>query len=340
MSGINSTIAAGELYWALFAIALNTMMQPCGSICGFEPSWSIYLRSSPFFCVADTLGLLMRFIKCVFQKGQSPFSAARFVLKDRRFDINTPPRDARAPETPQIFRFGIFVVSIAYALVKLSASSGIFWSMIWAYCYFASFLVWFTLGVLARKAPANPTLPGNSQSDSSSLKFDQTLGCIAVLCQFILLAWVDFAAQKPDRNLGKRYKFHGLRLAAHVISLFIHAIFISSEERMQRLRPYSRKTLHIILILSILSVLFTLHHLDYRYTLDCFFYSIIVALISWLFFIVPYSRELVCVFGEGDYRNVLVFDFFLRTLFLSLFWYFKCYQPSETSKPEWASFFG
>ena len=335
----NNTIAPGELYWSLFSIALNTTIQPCGSICGFEPSRSIYLRSSPFVCIADTLGLIMRFIQHTFQ-GQSPFSAARLVLRDRKYDLSTTSRDATSPECPQIFRFGVFVVGIAYSFVKLLASSGIFWSKIWACCYFASFLTWFALGHLARNAPTDPILPRNSRQDSSSVKLDLGLGYIGIFLQFLTLAWVDFAAIEPDRDLSKRYKYHGFRLGGHIIALFIHAIFMSIDGRAFRLSSHSQKTLSIVSILLILGVLTTLHGLNYRYTLYSFFYSIVTAIASWLLFIIPFSRELVCVFGKGDYKNVLAFDFFCRILFLSLFWYFKCYQPDGTSKPEWATFFG
>jgi hypothetical protein len=108
-----------------------------------------------------------------------------------------------------------------------------------------------------------------------------------------------------------------------------------------RVSAHSRKTVPLVLAQLILGVLVVLHGLDYRYTLYSFFYSIIVAVASWLLYILPYSKELVCISDKGDYKNVLVFDFFWRIFFLSLFWYFKCYQPSGTSKPEWATtFFG
>jgi hypothetical protein len=335
----NRTIAPGELYWSLFSIALNRIIQPCRSICGFEPSRSIYLRSSPIVCIADTSMLIIRFINCIYQ-GQSPFRAARDVLKDRQYDFSTTPRTARSPESPQIFRFGVFIVGIAYSFVKLSVSSGILWSKIWACCYFASFLTWFVLGHLARNAPADPISPSIGRLNSFSVTLDQGIGYIAVFLQFIPLAWVDFAANEPDRDLSKRYRYRGFRLGGHVIALFIHAIFISIEGQALRLSSYSRKTLPIVLTLLILGVLLVLHGLDYRYTLYSFFYSILTAIASWLLYIFPFSRELVCVFGEGDYKNVLVFDFFWRIFVLSLFWYFKCYQPFGTLKPEWATFFG
>jgi hypothetical protein len=343
MSGIqsenNRMITPGELYWSLFSIALNTMIQPCGSICGFEPSRSIYLRSSPFVCIADTSILTIRFINYIYQ-GQSPFSAARAVLRDRRYDFSTTLKNARGPESPRIFRFGVFIVGIAYSFAKLSVSSGILWSKIWACCYFASFLTWFVLGQLAGNAPADPISPSLGRLNSFSIKLDQGIGYVAVCLQFIPLAWVDFAAKEPDRDLSKRYRYRGFRLGGHIIALFIHAIFISIEGQALRLPSSLRKTLPIVLALLILGILVILHGLDYRYTLYSFFYSLITAIASWLLYIFPFSRELVCVFGEGDYKNVLVFDFFWRIFFLSLFWYFRCYQPFGTSKPEWATFFG
>jgi len=141
---MDTAIATGELswqsvYWSLFSLALNTMVQPSGSVCGFRPSLSIYLKSSPVVCIFDTVALLTRFIIYAF-RSRSLSNAARLIRKAGRYGPENTLEEYKGFECPLIFRFGVFVVGIIYSFSKLLVSSGIPWSKTRACCYFVSFL--------------------------------------------------------------------------------------------------------------------------------------------------------------------------------------------------------
>src|SRR5277367_849722 len=47
MADLTSPVSGPSAFGALAALALNCMLQPCGSVCGFPPRLRTYLRSSP-----------------------------------------------------------------------------------------------------------------------------------------------------------------------------------------------------------------------------------------------------------------------------------------------------
>ena len=44
--------------------------------------------------------------------------------------------------------------------------------------------------------------------------------------------------------------------------------------------------------------------------------------------------------GKTRRQNVLAFDFFLRIVFFSAFWYVVHYDPTGTAKPQWTNYLG
>lgn len=139
---IDRLIAPGELswqnvYWSLFAVAGNTMLQPSGSICGFHPSLSFYLRSSPIVCIFATGALIIRF--CFYAHHTGLLKSTRFVLIARksRKGIETGSKHF---EIPMILCFGVFAVGVGWSFIKLAASSGIPWSLSWACFYLVCIL--------------------------------------------------------------------------------------------------------------------------------------------------------------------------------------------------------
>jgi hypothetical protein len=73
--------------WSILPLAANTMVQPSGWICGFDPSLRTYLRSSPIVCAFDTFTILVRFlIYYRFGFGDSAIVAVKKVVGARRGD--------------------------------------------------------------------------------------------------------------------------------------------------------------------------------------------------------------------------------------------------------------
>jgi hypothetical protein len=69
-------------FWSLPPLAINTMMQPSGRVCGFDSSLRTYLRSSPIVCVFDAVFIIIRFITYSFF-GLSARAAAKKVIDAR-----------------------------------------------------------------------------------------------------------------------------------------------------------------------------------------------------------------------------------------------------------------
>ena len=53
-------VSASSVFWAITAIALNTMLQPDGQYLDLPGSWSFVLRCSPVFCITNTCDNLAR----------------------------------------------------------------------------------------------------------------------------------------------------------------------------------------------------------------------------------------------------------------------------------------
>lgn len=145
-------------------------------------------------------------------------------------------------------------------------------------------------------------MPGNDQLDHVLHRLDKCLGYVAVFLQYIILAFVDPAAYEPDPDLVERYKYHGFRLGGHVVAFFVHFICASSGRQGLKLSIGSQKIIILVLALLIVCLLTTLHQFTLLYTLYCFLYSIIIAIVSWLLFQISATRKLVCLSGVEDIR--------------------------------------
>jgi hypothetical protein len=89
MADLTSPVSGPSAFGALAVLALNCMLQPCGSVCGFPPRLRTYLRSSPFVCAADSVATITRFGVYLLH-GVSPTRAARaiFALRFQNPDIS------------------------------------------------------------------------------------------------------------------------------------------------------------------------------------------------------------------------------------------------------------
>jgi len=81
----SSEITWQTAYWSLPPLALNTMMQPSGRVCGFDPALRTYLRSSPIVCIGDTTCIIVRFTIYV-RQGLPPAAAAKRTKIARESD--------------------------------------------------------------------------------------------------------------------------------------------------------------------------------------------------------------------------------------------------------------
>lgn len=59
------TVQWQSALWGIAAVALNTIVQPAGTVCGLPPSYGTWLRSSPWFCLAGNINVIYAITKNV-----------------------------------------------------------------------------------------------------------------------------------------------------------------------------------------------------------------------------------------------------------------------------------
>lgn len=75
-----STASAPNRFWGVVALALNSVLQPAGKICGGTDLPA--LRLSPAFQIANALSLIYQSVRLSFAI-EMPFRIALGVVKDR-----------------------------------------------------------------------------------------------------------------------------------------------------------------------------------------------------------------------------------------------------------------
>ncbi|KAE8365862.1 hypothetical protein BDV27DRAFT_126149 [Aspergillus caelatus] len=183
-------------FWALVPLALVTMFQPSGRVCGFHPRLRTYLRGSPFICAADSLAILFRFA-IYWISGRSPSLAAQMILSIRFSAIDNaedePSETIRELEKLTIIRWlGFLIGSLSQAL-KLTAMQGIPWTRSWGYCYLTSFVIIELLSLRAPFVEDPPTAepqPVISEGIQRLLSFvERWLGYLAISAHIAFLVW-------------------------------------------------------------------------------------------------------------------------------------------------------
>jgi len=337
----SSEVSWESAYWTLPSIAIATMTQPSGMVCGFDPSLRIYLRSSPIVCVFDSISIIVRFTAYCWL-GHGPANSARGVLRARKAKSKMAIQDL---EEFGFLRLLGFLGGILSQTVKLLACSGLPWTQMWACFYVTSYLVVEGINLLDRFAtddrePTEGTMfePWfDPWFDPRWEPLEKSLGGIAIVLQLVVLAWVDLAVRPSDVVTPPGSLYHALRFCAHLVVFFIYAPLIRSKpdapERGAGLVFGSLVTFAVVTVLAAT---------NRRYTVMYFLWSILISFSSILMTFSSYLREHVmfCKTNPLKYGNVLVFDFCCRVFCFSLFWYVRHYSPVGTHKPEWAGYLG
>jgi hypothetical protein len=119
--------------WTLIPLAINTMSQPSGCVCSFPAKYRTYLRSSPLFCLADSLSILIHLILYLttfpFKDGIRLLIQQRFGKEDDE-DIDEDANESReegiqAIEKLTWLRWIFFVFGTLGPGIKLMAMGGV-----------------------------------------------------------------------------------------------------------------------------------------------------------------------------------------------------------------------
>ena len=131
-------------FWALAAIALNSMMAPNGMVLSFPSSWGFALRSSPMLCLFDALDLTLFWSTLVVFGGEGPRTAARRVVRVRFRDAgDDESSDQSLVSVRKRFWFvqALFVLTTLTQAVKLFACRGIVGTQLCAAFYLYSYVI-------------------------------------------------------------------------------------------------------------------------------------------------------------------------------------------------------
>jgi hypothetical protein len=193
-------------YWGLVPLAISVMAQPSGQTCGFNLRWRFYLRSSPIVCLADFIGLVLRFT--IFMCGDYSFPRAmERTIDSRELQVEADPVGGQAIERAPVLRFILFALAVTQA-VKLLSCTGIPWTQTWAYSYLIPFCAYEILGIFGKWVKATTHQPRNAldrmdrRLEEALSSLDNILGFLAIAAQWLTIAYIIglimHAAIEPD----------------------------------------------------------------------------------------------------------------------------------------------
>ena len=134
-----------SIFWAPVPIALNSMIQPCGSSTpSMPPGLGFPLRVSPVFCLCNALLLLSQLIKHA-GRTKSAQEALSMVARKRYLSPRScSERPSSGPEALQenyVFRASGFVLGALPQAIKLYGCVGLLWTKVWVSMLLLSFAV-------------------------------------------------------------------------------------------------------------------------------------------------------------------------------------------------------
>src|SRR5437016_1311011 len=121
-------------FWALVAIAINTCLQYSGNICEVKSALGILIKSSPLFCLLDSIVVWFQII--YYMTRMKPRAALRHVASSRE------QHNADQPGNLFVKSIGgclLLFLALAQAL-KLFALKGIPWTQAFGSMFLLSYL--------------------------------------------------------------------------------------------------------------------------------------------------------------------------------------------------------
>ncbi|KAF1997892.1 hypothetical protein P154DRAFT_622108, partial [Amniculicola lignicola CBS 123094] len=139
-----SVVSWQSAFWGLLPLALNSMLQPAGSVADFPTSSSFVLRTSPIICATDAISSLS-LISCYIS---IPGVSLRYAAKAWWLQRSANP--CVQLEASLVLRLIVFVLGTLPQSVKLFSCTGIPWTQAWGYLYVRSFVVLEVTSLIAR----------------------------------------------------------------------------------------------------------------------------------------------------------------------------------------------
>jgi hypothetical protein len=109
-------------FWGLIPIVMNSMLQANGMVLSFPSTWGIALRSSPIFCLFDSIDLTLFWLTLVVFNGESPRVAAKRIARVRFQDV----QDNASDQSLASLRRNFWVIQVGFVLATSTAAIKIF----------------------------------------------------------------------------------------------------------------------------------------------------------------------------------------------------------------------
>jgi hypothetical protein len=262
-------------------------------------------------------------------------------------------------------------------LPKLTAYSGgsgaIQWTQVWAWFYFGSWVVVeVTFWLAWLEDDTNLNYAEIEVLERWIAPCEKVFGRLAILVQLGILAAVDMKAIPPDPNILLRWWFRGVRLAAHCAVLVVHLPFLKISPKIDAEQAVPGHYMGFLLIFILVPHIISAGTQRNRFSSLYFMVSIMISYFSWMLYFFSWTKKwfLFCEPGgriepgnrrevgnrrgvqirvkprhgggpgKAGRQNVLAFDFFLRIVLFSTFWYVVHYDPTGTAKPQWTNYLG
>ncbi|KIM98753.1 hypothetical protein OIDMADRAFT_57100 [Oidiodendron maius Zn] len=293
-------------------------------------------------------------------------------------DVHERPRPGRllSSEFNTYLLYFAIVLGVVTQLLKLTAYSGgsgaIQWTQVWAGFYFGS---WFVVEVIFWLAKLEDDTDLNRAEIKALERWiapcETVFGTLAILVQLGILATVDMKPIAPDPNILSMWFFRGVRFAAHFAVFVVHIPFLKISRKIDTKQAVPGHYMGVLLIFILVPYIVLAWTQGQRFSALYFMISIMISYLSWMLYFFSWTKKwvLFCEPGgsiapsnigdvenrsgvqirvpryEGGsgkkvWQNVLAFDFFLRIVLLSAFWYVVHYDPTGTAKLQWANYLG
>ncbi|KAG4430217.1 hypothetical protein IFR05_014303 [Cadophora sp. M221] len=140
------------IFWTLVPLAISSMSQPGGRICGLPSRYRTYLRCSPILCAADTLSIVTNLaVICAYQK-RSFIEAVAITLQSRfNDDARDVPEEVleefhdiegvQSLEKMTWLRWLWFILGALPPAIKLMGMGGIPWEQAWGLMFLTSWTI-------------------------------------------------------------------------------------------------------------------------------------------------------------------------------------------------------
>lgn len=174
--------------WVLFSLALNSMAQPSGGLCGIPVRHRLYLCSSPVLIAADALSVVLQSSIVSICLGITPYASMAIVLEHKSSSIGgdtTPSELHRQPSWP---RWLLFVMGTLPAAIKLASYSGTPWTQSWGMMLLSSFIITELVTTIGSQTETSTLWPEDLPTTFPRVNIRETLLENMARIDFILLS--------------------------------------------------------------------------------------------------------------------------------------------------------